>query len=97
MVVSEHPNPDIVSTDIVQKVVRKSLEIAAAKSASIKMKSFGIFNHACDSYLKFREEVLAKLIRNAVVPRQDFVQIRPNPPVEPNFHDGATPQQARRK
>ena len=92
----EHPNPDEFPTDVVQEVIRKALEIAPPKSAPIKMEALGILGNPPDSDLKFRIEVLAKLIRHFAVLPQNLVQIRLNPPVESNFHGGEAPQRVRR-
>ena len=93
----QHPNPYIVPSDVIQEMIGKALKIAAPKSAPIKMKTPGILSNSADSDLKFRKEVLAELNRNLGVPLQDFVQIRLDPPVEPNFHGGESLQRARRR
>ena len=96
-IVPQHPNPDIVSMDVVQKMVREAVQITATKSAPIKMEILRVSDSFPDSDLKLCEEILPKLMRNAVVLTRSLVQIRLNSPVEPSFHDGEARQPARRK
>jgi hypothetical protein len=80
------PDPGILSPDVVQEMVRKSFQIAAPKSATVKMEALGILGDPTDTNLKFREEIIAQLSRSVRVLFQDFVQVRLDPLVESNFH-----------
>lgn len=95
-IVPEHPNPDIFSADVVQEVVRKSVEVAAPKSTAVKMETPRILDRLAEPDLKLREEVLSKLVRDVIVLPQDLLQVRMNTPVESNFHVGGVPQQVGR-
>ena len=58
---AQDPNPDMLSTDIVQEIIRKALEIAPPEPALVKMEAPGIFGDFADADTKFRKEILAEL------------------------------------
>jgi hypothetical protein len=60
-VMAQHPDPDTISPNVVQKMVRKTLEIAAPKPATIKMKALRILGDSADTNSKFSEEIAAQL------------------------------------
>lgn len=93
----QHPDPDLSAADVVQEMIRESVEITASKPTPVKMEILGILDHLPDPDLKLREEVLAELSRHAVVTAQNHVQICLNTPVESNFHGGEAQQRVRRK
>lgn len=91
------PDSYIHSSDVVQEVIRKPLEVTAAKSAPIKMKPTGILGNPANPNSKFRKEILTEPNRNLRIPLQDFIQILLNPLVESNFHAAEVRRQVRRK
>ena len=56
---TQDPNPDIFSPDVVQEMIGKPLQIAAPESVRIKMEAPGVLGDSADANLKFRKEVLA--------------------------------------
>ena len=96
-VVAHHPNPNQLSPDVVEEMVREAIHIAPAKPATIKMEILGICEGLLDSNLKLCEKILSKLIREVVLPFQNLVQVCLNSPVVPNFHGGAARQRVGRK
>ena len=75
-------------TDVVQKVVGKSLQITAPKAAPIKMVTPRVLDHPADSNLKLRVEILPELMRDIIVFHKNLVQVLLNPFVEPKLHVG---------
>jgi len=73
VVMAQHPNPEAISPDVIEEVVRKALEITPSKSAPIKMEAARILGSSPDPDLKLCEEVLAQPFGNIVVLPQDFV------------------------
>ena len=96
-VVSHHPNPDELISDVVQEMVREAVQIAAAKAAAIKMEILRVSEGFLDPNLKLCEKILSKLIRDVMIPLQNLIQVRLNSPVEPSFHVGGARQRADRK
>lgn len=86
LIVPQHPNPDICAPDIVQKMIRETIQIAAPKSTPVKMEVLWVRGCLPDPNLKLGEEILSKLLRHAVIPAQDRVQIRLHALVESNVH-----------
>ena len=82
----QHPNPDICATDVVQKVIRKPIQIAAPKSTPVKMEILWVRGCLPDPNLKLCEEILPELFGNAGIRAEDAVQILLNRPVESNVH-----------
>jgi len=95
--VPQHPNPDVLSANVIQEMIRETVQITATKPASVKMEIPGIFDRFPDADLKLGKEILSKLMRNAIVLAQNFVQVRLNLSVEPSFHGGEALQPIRRK
>jgi hypothetical protein len=84
--VANHPDPDVVSAEVVQKMIGKTLQITAPKTAPIKMVSPRALQNSADSDLKLREEVFPELLRDVIVLPQNFVQVRLNPLMKPKLH-----------
>ena len=51
MIVAEYSDPNVVPTDVVKEVVRKSLEVAAPETSLIEMKILGIRLRVPDAHL----------------------------------------------
>lgn len=86
MVVTSNPDSDAVISNVVEKMIRKSLQIAASQSARIEMKKPRIRTclHNPDSELC--KEIGFQVVRQVAVFRQNFVQIRLDPAMESSFH-----------
>ena len=93
----QHPNPDVLSANIVQEMVGETIQITASKSALIEVEEAGILNGFSDTDVKLREEVVPKLVRNLIILSQNLIQVRLNSLVKSSFHGAEARQQARRK
>lgn len=95
-VVAQHPNPDVLPSNIVQEMVRKTIQIAAPKSAPIKVKESRILGSFPDPNVKLGIKVIPKPKRNAIILPENHIQISLNLPVKSSFHGTEAPQPARR-
>ncbi len=96
-IVAHYPDPHVPAFDVVQKVVGKSIEIAAPQPARIEVKILGILAGLAHAYLKLGEEVLPQLFRNLVILSEDLVEVVLDPPVKSNLHAIEDQKPARRK
>lgn len=94
---TQYPNPDVLSANVVEEMIRKALEITPSKSGPVKMEALGIFHDPPKPDLKLREEILSQLIRNCRVPAQDFIEVNLNSFVESKFHGGGDRRPVRGK
>ena len=94
---SQHPNPDVLSANVVQEMVGETIQITTAKSAPIEVEEPGILNGFPNTDVKLGKEVVSKLVRNRIILPQNLFQIHPNSPVKPSLHGAEARQQARRK
>jgi hypothetical protein len=85
---AQHPDPDLLTPDIIKKMIGKSLEITAPKAAPIEMVAPRILGNSTDPDLKLCEEILSELMRDVIVFAQDLVQVRLNPSVKSKLHFG---------
>ena len=86
VVMSDNPDPDICLLNVVKKMVREAMKVASSEAAGIEVEALWILNCVADSNLKLRKEVVPKIIRDLIIPRQDFIEIGLDPPVKSNFH-----------
>ncbi len=78
-------------------MIRKSIEIAAAKPTPVEMEIVWVRNRLPNPNLKLRKEILTELLRHTVVPPQNLVRIVLNTPVKSNFHVGEAQRRVRQK
>ena len=60
-IVAQHPNPDVAFADVVQEMVRETVQIAPPESASVEVKESRILNSLLNAELKLDEEIVSKL------------------------------------
>lgn len=60
-IVAQNPNSNIAFGQIIEKVVRESLEVAATQPTPVEMTRSRIVLHPFQSQLELREEVIRKL------------------------------------
>ena len=83
--------------NIVEEMIRESIEIAAPKPASVEMEILRVLGHLPDPDLKLPEEILAQLPRHTEVLVQNRVQVCLNAPVKPSSHGNEAQQRVRQK
>ena len=94
---AQHPYPDVLPTDVVQKVIGKALQVTAPKATPIKVLAPRVLNNSADPNLELREEILSELMRDIIVFPKNLVQVRLNPLVEPKLHVGEGQPPARQR
>jgi hypothetical protein len=67
VIMAENPDPNVMPSNVVKEMVRKSLEVAAPETSMIEVKIFGIRLHFANAHLELGEKVVSKLERNRVV------------------------------
>ena len=75
-VVPQHPDPDLCAVKVIEERIGKSIQIAAAEPAPVKMKTARVFDPFPDTDPKLGEKVLAELPRHIVIRSKP----RPGPP-----------------
>jgi len=55
---SNDPHPDVVATDVVEKVVREAVEIASSQAGGIEVKEAGVRANLLHGRHKLREKVI---------------------------------------
>ena len=78
-------------------MVREAVEITAAESASVEVKEPRVLDSLLDAELKLNKKIVSKLVGNSVIFPQDFIQVRLDAPVKPNFHGAGGRRRVRRK
>ena len=96
-IVPQHPNPDMCAPNVVQKMIRESIQIAAPEPTPVKMEILRILNHLPNPDLKLCKEIITELLRYAEILVQNRVQICLNTPVESSVHGSEARQRVRRK
>ncbi len=86
-IITQHPDSNIAVADVEEKVVRESLQAAAAQSALIKVEKPRIRFDLLQRNLELRKEIFTELGRYFVVFVENAVQVCLGPLVEPSFHD----------
>ena len=70
---TEHPDADVLLTNVIQEMIGEPVKITAAKPASIKVEIPRVLNSFANPDLELREEVVSKLRRNLIVFFEDSV------------------------
>ena len=87
MVVAHDPYPDSTEPNVVKEVVRKSIQVAPPQATRVEMEERRHLRNLSNAQLKFSEKIFPELLGELVILRQNLVQVRLNPAVEPNLHD----------
>lgn len=96
-IMPQHQNSHEISPDVIEKVIRKPLQIVAPQAAGIKVVKSRILPSSSKPDLKLRKEIISEFRRDFVVAGKDPVQIALDTPMKPNLHDSSTPPPVHRK
>jgi hypothetical protein len=55
---SDDPHPDVVATDVVEKMVREAVEIASSQAGGVEVKEVRVRANLLDGRYKLREKVV---------------------------------------
>ena len=84
--VAHHPDFYGPFSDVVEKMIGKSLKIVTPQAARVEMEKFRVPASSCHADLKFSEKVVAKSARYLVIHRESLAKVMLNLLVKSDVH-----------
>jgi hypothetical protein len=86
VIMTQHPDPERVTLNVIQEVVGKPLQIASSQAAGIEVIEARIRAGFLNPDLELGKEVVSQIIGDGIILGENLVQISPNPPVVASDH-----------
>ncbi len=86
MIMPDDPHSDHLTPDIIQKVIRETIEIASPQTRSIEVEEAGIRTGLRNAQSELSKEVIPQLFRNGVISCENLVEINLYATVKSNVH-----------
>jgi hypothetical protein len=86
VIVTQHPDPQRVALNVIQKVIGKPVQIATSQAAGIKVIEARIRAGLLNPDLKLGKEIVSQIIGDVIILAENLIQIGPNPPMEASDH-----------